>query len=160
MFGIQKESTFNLFFPGLVASIILLMLALKTIQEPLPGHPSLTKTVSPRTSLMVQWLGLGLQMQGMRIQSMVRVLRSHMPQGQKTSNRNNIATDSIKIFKWSTLKKKELCLSQGGKLPLGKPVLCPSLNPDLELGALHVPAGPMDVLRQGLAAWEVPGCLS
>ena len=36
MLGIQKESTFNLFFPGLVASIILLMLALNTIQEPLP----------------------------------------------------------------------------------------------------------------------------
>ena len=36
MLRIQKESTFNLFFPGLVASIILLMLALNTIQEPLP----------------------------------------------------------------------------------------------------------------------------
>ena len=106
MFGIQKESTFNLFFPGLVASIILLILALNTIQEPLPGHPSLTKTVSPRTSLVVQWLGLGLQMQEMRIQSVVRALRSHMPRGQKTSNRSNIATDSIKIFKWPTLKKK------------------------------------------------------
>ena len=94
-------------------------------------------------------------MQGMRIRSMVRALSSHMPRGQKISNRSNIATDSIKTLKWSTLKKKKkLCLSEGGELLLGKPALHPSQIPDLELGALHVPAWPMDVLSQGASSIE------
>ena len=160
MFGIQKESTFNLFFPGLVVSIILLILALNTIQEPVSGHPSLTKTVSPRTSLVVQWLGLGLQMQEMRIQSVVRALRSHMPRGQKTSNRSNIATDSIKIFKWSTLKKKKkLCLSQGGKLPLGKPPLCPPPDSRTGVGGPACASWAHGCAKQGPAVWRVSGCL-
>ena len=138
-----------------MVSIILLVLALNTIQEPVSGHPSLTKTVSPRTSLVVQWLGLGLQMQEMRIQSVVRALRSHIPRGQKTSNRSNIATDSIKIFKWSTLKKKAVCHREVScpwvSLPCARPQ-----TPELELGALHVPAGPMDVLSRGQ---QHGGCL-
>ena len=36
------------------------------------------------TSLLVQWLRLRLPMQGVRVQSLVGELRSHMPRGQKT----------------------------------------------------------------------------
>ena len=36
------------------------------------------------TSLAVQWLRLHFPMQGVRIQSLVGELRSHMPHGQKT----------------------------------------------------------------------------
>ena len=37
------------------------------------------------TSLIVQWLKLPIQMQGLQVQSLVRELRSHMPCGQKTN---------------------------------------------------------------------------
>ena len=36
------------------------------------------------TSLTVQWLGLCLPMQGLRVRSLVGELGSHMPRGQKT----------------------------------------------------------------------------
>ena len=36
------------------------------------------------TSLAVQWLGLRLPMQGVRVRSLVGELRFHMPRGQKT----------------------------------------------------------------------------
>ena len=35
------------------------------------------------TSLVVQWLKICLPMRGMKVQSLVRELRSHMPQGNK-----------------------------------------------------------------------------
>ena len=36
------------------------------------------------TSLVVQWIRLHLPMQGVRVQSLVGELRSHVPRGQKT----------------------------------------------------------------------------
>ena len=61
------------------------------------------------TSLAVQWLRLCLAMQGVRVQSLVGELRSHMPCGQntKTWNRSNIVTNSIKTLKWSMSKRKK-----------------------------------------------------
>ena len=55
-----------------------------------------------RMSLVVQWLGLHLPLQGVRVQALVRDLRSHMPQGQKKTKYktgSNIVTDSIKTLK-------------------------------------------------------------
>ena len=36
------------------------------------------------TSLVVEWLGICLPMQGMRVLSLVRRLKSHVPRSQKT----------------------------------------------------------------------------
>ena len=57
------------------------------------------------TSLVIQWLGFRLPMQGVRVQSLARKLGSHMPHGQGTKawNRGSIVTNSIKTLK----KKKE-----------------------------------------------------
>ena len=59
---------------------------------------------------MVQWLRLRLPMQGVWVQSLVRELRSHMPQGQKTKteNRSNNVTNSIQTLKMVHIKKKIL----------------------------------------------------
>ena len=45
-------------------------------------------------------------MQRVWVQSLVRELRHHMPQGKK-QNRSNIVTNSIKTFKMSHIKKKK-----------------------------------------------------
>ena len=42
------------------------------------------KNIPGGTSLVVQWLRPHLPMQGMKVQSLVGELRSHMPRGQKT----------------------------------------------------------------------------
>ena len=39
--------------------------------------------ITPGTSLVVQWLRIRLPMQGMRVRSLVRELRSHMPRGNE-----------------------------------------------------------------------------
>ena len=39
---------------------------------------------------MVQWLRLHLPMQGVRVQSLVGMLRSHMPRGQKAKHKTSI----------------------------------------------------------------------
>ena len=53
------------------------------------------------TSLVVQWFRLPLPMQGPRVRSWVRELRSYMAQGQKTQtwNRRNIVINSRKTLK-------------------------------------------------------------
>ena len=83
-----------------------------------PGHRSfffflsllirLLKNEPQRTSLVVQWLRLPFPMQEVWVQSLVRELRSNMPQSQKpkTSNRSNIVTNSIKTLKMVHIKKK------------------------------------------------------
>ena len=61
------------------------------------------------TSLIVQWLGLCLPTQEVRVQSLVEELRSNLPccQKTKTYNRNNTVTNSIKTFQnWSRSKNK------------------------------------------------------
>ena len=40
------------------------------------------------TSLLVQWIRIHLQMQGVCVWSLVRELRSHMPRGQNTTTEN------------------------------------------------------------------------
>ena len=62
------------------------------------------------TSLVVQWLRLGLPMQGVGVQSLVRELRSHVPHGQKikTQNRSNTVANSIKTLKIFHIKNKNL----------------------------------------------------
>ena len=59
----------------------------------LPQLKFLSK-IQTRTSLAVQWLRLCLPTQGMRVQSLVRGLRSHMPPSQtaKPWNRSNVVT--------------------------------------------------------------------
>ena len=47
-----------------------------------------------------------LLMQGVQIPFLVGKLRSHMPQGQKTKNRSNIVTNSIRLLKMVHIKKK------------------------------------------------------
>ena len=56
------------------------------------------KTLTTGTSLVVQWLRLHLSMQGVKVPSQVGEPRSHIGCGQKnkTQNRNNIVTSSIK----------------------------------------------------------------
>ena len=58
--------------------------------------------------MVIQWLKLHLPMLGVQVQVLVRVLRAHMPGGQKnkTENRNSIVTNSIKTFKMVHIKKK------------------------------------------------------
>ena len=56
-------------------------------------------------------MGLILPVQGVWVQSLVRELRPHMPQGpknQNTNNRSNIVTNSIKTFKMIHFKKKKI----------------------------------------------------
>ena len=48
---------------------------------------TLWKITFPVTSLEVQWLRLGLPLQGVQVWSLVRELRSHMLLGQKNQNR-------------------------------------------------------------------------
>ena len=70
----------------------------------------LLKVVWP--SLVFQWLRLHLPIQGLRVQSLMGALRSHMPWGQETkhkTNRSNILTNSMKTFK--KLKNKGYALS-------------------------------------------------
>ena len=59
--------------------------------------------VNGGTFMVVQWLTLHLPMQGIRVRSLVRELRSHMPLPQKTKpwNRSNVVTNTT-----NTLKKK------------------------------------------------------
>ena len=58
------------------------------------------------TSLEVQQL-IGLPVQGVSVQSLVRELRSYIPQGHKTWNRSSIVTNSIKTLKMFHIKKKK-----------------------------------------------------
>ena len=57
------------------------------------------------TSLVGQCLRLHLRIRGLRIQSLVRELRSKKT---KTENRSNIVTNSIKTLKTVHIKKKNL----------------------------------------------------
>ena len=63
-------------------------------------HDHLFKMCNSGTSLVVQWLKLCLPMQGVRVQSLVWQLKSHMPLNQKTRtwSRGNIVTNSIQTF--------------------------------------------------------------
>ena len=61
--------------------------------------------VSGGTFMVVQRLTLHFPMQGIRVQSLVRELRSHMPCSQKTKNRSNFGPNSIKTLKTSHIKK-------------------------------------------------------
>ena len=73
-------------------------------------------------SLVVQWLGLGLPVQKVGVQSLVGELRSHMPHGQrtKTENRNHIVTNSIKTLKvvHIKIKKKKKSIDKPGVVPM------------------------------------------
>ena len=62
---------------------------------------SLFKKQQQGTSLAVQWLGLCLPTHRVRVQSLVRELRSHVPQGQKIQNpkQSQYCKNSIKAFK-------------------------------------------------------------
>ena len=55
-------------------------------------------------------MGLCLPLQGVRVRSLARELRSHMPRGQetKTWNRNSVVINSIKTLKNGPHKKKIL----------------------------------------------------
>ena len=67
---------------------------------------TLWKITFPVTSLEVQWLRLGLPLQGVQVWSLVRELRSHMLLGQKTKtgNRSSTVTGSIKTSKMVYIK--------------------------------------------------------
>ena len=60
----------------------------------------LNKTYFLGTSLAVQWLRLHLPMQGVRVQSLVRELRSHMLHGQK--NKTKKKKRKLLFFKMCT----------------------------------------------------------
>ena len=79
------------------------------IYRPLEFYPETPRLRIPvlGTSLVVRWLRLRLPMQGVRFRSLVRELKSHMPQGQntKTQNRSNVVTNSIKTLKMVHIKK-------------------------------------------------------
>ena len=78
------------------------------------GRNSEQMIPSMGTSLVVQWLRLLLPMQGVRVRTLVRELRSHMPHDQntKTKTRSSIVTNSIETLKkWSTWFQKWHCLS-------------------------------------------------
>ena len=64
------------------ASVIKTNITTANITLPLPLIQSLKRHEGP--SLAVQWLRLCLPMLGVRVRSLVRELRSHMPDGQKT----------------------------------------------------------------------------
>ena len=49
-------------------------------------HVSLLRMIIPGTSLVVQWLRLGLPIKGVQIQFLVWELISHMSQGQQNQN--------------------------------------------------------------------------
>ena len=68
-----------------------------------------SKLCVPRTWVVVQLLRLHLPMQGVRVRSVVRELRFHMPHGQRTRTwkKSNIITNSIKNF-----FRKKNCVSQ------------------------------------------------
>ena len=63
------------------------------------------KMRDPGTSLAVQRLRLHLPMQGVRVQSLVRELRSHMPWGQK--KRHKYCNKFNKDFKNGPHQKKK-----------------------------------------------------
>lgn len=67
----------------------------------LPLRSLLKKKKKGGTSLAVQWLGLYLLTHRVRVQSLVRELRSHVPQGPKIQNSNQLqyCKNSIKAFK-------------------------------------------------------------
>ena len=54
--------------------------------EPYNGILHANKKEMKGTSLAVQWLGLCLLIQGVRVRSLVRELGFRMPRGQKTKN--------------------------------------------------------------------------
>ena len=62
------------------------------------------------TSLVVQWLGLHLPVQGVQVQSLVRKLGSPMPHGRKTKteNINNVVTNSVETLKMAHIKTDSL----------------------------------------------------
>ena len=85
------------------------------------------KTLHFRTSLVVQWFRLRLPMQGVQVWSLVGELGSYMPPGQKnkTWNRSNIVTNSIKDLKIvhikGTTKPHYISLRESGEqLPVLK----------------------------------------
>ena len=68
-----------------------------------------TKLKCVRNSSVVKQLRPCLPMQGVWVPSLVRKLRSHMAGGQKnkTYNRNNMVTNSVKTLKTVIKKKKK-----------------------------------------------------
>ena len=82
-----------------------------SLSEP-PGKPSVqrggVKKASDGTSLTSQCLRVHLPMQGVHVHSLIRELRSHMPQCPKKlkKQRSNIVKNLVKTLKWSTLKKR------------------------------------------------------
>ena len=57
--------------------------------------------------MVVQWLSLHLPMQGVRVQCLGAKLRSHMPQGQKTKQKQCCQKFNKDFKKWSLSKKKK-----------------------------------------------------
>ena len=57
------------------------------------------QNTKPGMSLAVQWFRLHLPIPGVRVQSLVRKLRSHMPKNQNIKNRSNIVTNFIKTLR-------------------------------------------------------------
>ena len=62
------------------------------------------QNTKPGTSLAVQWFRFHLPIPGVRVQSLVRKLRSHMPKNQNIKNRSNIVVNFIKTLR-STWKQ-------------------------------------------------------
>ena len=64
------------------------------------------KKLARGTSLVVPWLRLLLPVLSVQVQSLVELLRSHMPQDQKTQNikQEQYCNQFNKLFKWSTSK--------------------------------------------------------
>ena len=59
------------------------------------------------TSLAAQWLKLCLPIQGVRVQSLVRELRSTTPLSQRNKTESDIVTNSIKNLKMVHIKNKK-----------------------------------------------------
>ena len=59
------------------------------------------------TSLVIQWLGLHLPMQGVWVQSLIWELRSHVPHVQKPNQKAEAILEEIqwRLQKWSVPKK-------------------------------------------------------
>ena len=91
------------------------------LSEP-PGKPNVqsggVKKASRGSSLTIQWLRLRLPTQQVRVQSLVRELRSHMPQHPKKlkKQRSNIVKKLSKDLKMVHIKKKFFLKHHGTSL--------------------------------------------
>ena len=86
-------------------------LAHSTCSGNIGGINYFLKKVLVGTSLVVQWLGVHLPKQGMKVPSLVREPRSHMPHNQKAKNmknRSSIVADSVKTLQMAHIIKKSL----------------------------------------------------